>query len=56
MPVPPYYFAREGKVYVKLDNGDEREITTALTSRGRDLEKFEAALTKARAQREQRRA
>jgi hypothetical protein len=44
------YEAHNGKVYVV--SGDERrEVSTAVTSKGRDLERFEQALAKARMQR-----
>lgn len=48
------YVARDGKVYARERGGVLREVGTALTARGRDLEAFDAALSVARQQREQR--
>ena len=49
------YYASGGKVYAVLPGGVE-ERGTALTADGRDLERFDRALDKARRQREQRAA
>jgi hypothetical protein len=48
------YYARDGRVYVKPTGEPEREVTTAVTTSGRDLERFERALDSARAQAEVR--
>jgi hypothetical protein len=50
------YFARGGRVYVKPTGEPEREVSTAITSSGRDLERFERALDTARSQRADRNA
>lgn len=46
-PLPNRYFARGGKVFVKVDGEAPREVCTAITSQGRELERFEQALQKA---------
>lgn len=49
-PLPNRYFARDGRVFVKVDGESPREVSTAITARGRELERFERALHKATAQ------
>jgi uncharacterized protein YyaL (SSP411 family) len=45
------YNVRNGRIFAQVE-GEEREVTTAVTSNGRDLAQFEEALARARAQRE----
>ena len=45
------YYAEDGKVFARTPEGT-REVSTALSANGRDLERFERALNIARAQRE----
>lgn len=45
--LPNRYYARDGRVYVKVDGEAPREVSSALTARGRELERFEKALQKA---------
>jgi predicted DNA-binding transcriptional regulator AlpA len=44
------YYAENGRVFARTPKGT-REVTTALSSNGRDLERFERALNIARTQR-----
>jgi hypothetical protein len=44
------YRIRDGRIYAVVD-GTEREMSTALTADGRDLEQFERAMEEARKQR-----
>jgi hypothetical protein len=45
------YNVRNGRIFARVE-GEEREVSTALTANGRDLAQFEQALARARAQRE----
>lgn len=49
------YVAKAGRVYVR-EGGKLREISTALSTNGRDLARYEAALESARLQRRLKRA
>lgn len=46
------YFARDGKVYAKRLDGAVAEAATALSADGRELDRHQAALYNAQAQRD----
>jgi hypothetical protein len=44
------YIAKNGKVFVVLADGERLERHSAMSNNGKDLERFDAALSKARDQ------